>query len=548
MVRTRRRSTAALLVALVGWFTALGVVLAVPAQATDYEQLNGDGSTWSQLMLTQWGGDVQSFGIQIVYTGSGSSAGRKNFSLDQDDFAISEIPFQGKDPVSQQPDSSSRPYAYLPIVAGGTSLSYHITVGGKLLTGIRLSGQTIAKIFTRKITNWNDPAVVADNNGRSLPNLEIHPVARSDGSGTTAQFTKYLVAQYPDIWQAGTGLSTFTSNYPSISGMTYASGSDQVMNTIAADSGNGTIGYVEYQYANNANFPVVKLLNAAGYYVEPTQYNVAVALTKAQINDDKTSQDYLTQILTGVYTNADPRAYPMSSYSYMIIPTSATDLRMNTSKRQTLVDFLSYALCKGQSEAGTYGYSPMPLNLVQAAFTQVAKLHDADPNVSLSNTDVTKCGNPTFSGTDLSVNKLAQIAPQPPACDKQGAGPCTDSTTGSGGSGTSSTTQSSGSTSGTGTSKSATTSASATGSTTGTGTGTGTSADGSGAAVDPDTGQVVAADVTTTGATGATATEVSQRPAVGGPLFGGLAAAELAGLVIAPGVVLARRRRPGGGR
>ena len=96
------------------------------------------------------------------------------------------------------------------------------------------------------------------------------------------------------------------------------------MNTISSAAGNGTIGYVEYSYPVNAHYPVVKVENKAGYFVEPTQYNVAVALTKAKINQDKSSKDYLTQILDGVYTHPDPRAYPLSSYSYMIIPTGAS--------------------------------------------------------------------------------------------------------------------------------------------------------------------------------------------------------------------------------
>ncbi len=87
-----------------------------------------------------------------------------------------------------------------------------------------------------------------------------------------------------------------------------------MINSISAASGNGTIGYVEYSYPVNKGFPVIKVLNSAGFFVEPTQYNVAVALTKAKINTDTASQNYLTQILDGVYTNPDPRAYPLSSY------------------------------------------------------------------------------------------------------------------------------------------------------------------------------------------------------------------------------------------
>ena len=90
------------------------------------------------------------------------------------------------------------------------------------------------------------------------------------------------------------------------------------MNTIAGVAGNGTIGYVEYSYALNKDYPVVKVLNKGGYYVEPTQYNVAVALTQAKINKDKSSPHYLTQILDDVYrqpTRARTRCRPTATCS-----------------------------------------------------------------------------------------------------------------------------------------------------------------------------------------------------------------------------------------
>ena len=108
----------------------------------------------------------------------------------------------------------------------------------------------------------------------------------------------------------------------------------------------------------------------------------------------------------------------------MIIPTGADDPRMTTAKRQTLADFMYYSLCAGQTKAGPYGYSPLPLNLVQAGFDQLAKLKKADPAVDLTDRDVHECNNPTFDGKNLNKNLLAEIAPQPAACDKAGAGPC----------------------------------------------------------------------------------------------------------------------------
>jgi phosphate ABC transporter phosphate-binding protein len=417
------RCAAALVLAVAG-------VAGMPsaAQAATYAQIEGTGSTWSEIIVQQWIADVDASGMKVVYTGGGSTKGRKDFAQASTDFAISEIPYQGTDEQGNADTSNGRDFAYLPIVAGGTAFTYQLKIGNELVRNLRLSGETIAKIFTNQITNWNDPAITKDNNGRAFPSVPITPVVRADGSGTTAQFTSWMDKEHPSIWRPYFGKAGLTSYYPKKSGSRTVSqaGSDQVMNAIASSTGNGFIGYVEYSYPVDKNFPVVKVLNQGGYYVEPTQFNVAVALTRARINTSNPNDPstYLTQILDDVYRNPDPRAYPISSYSYMIIPTAADDPRMTTAKRQTLADFMYYSLCAGQTKAGPYGYSPLPLNLVQAGFEQIAKLGEADKDVDLSNRDVRSCNNPTFDGKNLSNNKLAQIAPQPASCDKVGAGPC----------------------------------------------------------------------------------------------------------------------------
>jgi phosphate ABC transporter phosphate-binding protein len=399
-----------------------------PARAAaSHVLIEGSGSTWSSNAVNQWIADVNAQGIQVVFTANGSSQGRKDFANGITDFGVSEIPYQGVDELGNS-DVSNRKFSYLPIVAGGTSFTYQIKVGGQLVRNLRLSGETIAKIFTNQITNWNDPQVTADNNGRKLPSLAIIPVVRSDGSGTTAQFTKYLDTMYPSIWRAYNGRAGLVSYYPRKGQQIAQNGSDQVMNYVSSGAANGAIGYVEYSYPLQKNYPVAKLENASGYFTLPTQYNVAVALTKAEIDTKDTTDPtkYLTQILDGVYRNADSRAYAMSSYSYMIIPTGASDPKETTAKRQTLADFLYYSLCQGQRDAGPLGYSPLPINLVQASFDQVAELKNADPKVDLTKRDVSTCNNPTFIAGQPKVNRLAQIDAVPPPCDKLGAGPCTD--------------------------------------------------------------------------------------------------------------------------
>lgn len=521
---------------------SLGFALSVPGAASGvvYAQIEGTGSTWSSLIVDQWIADVSANGMQVVYTGGGSSKGRKDFSLKSTDFAISEIPYQGTDEQGNSDSSNGRDYAYLPVVAGGTAFTYQLKVGNDMVRNLRLSGETLTKIFTNEITSWDDPAITADNNGRSFPKIQITPVVRSDGSGTTAQFTTWMDKAYPSIWRPFFGKSGLTSYFPREGRAVSQSGSDQVMNYIASAAGNGTIGYVEYAYPLDKDYPVVKVLNKAGYYVEPTQYNTAVALTKAKINQDKSSDLYLTQILDGVYTNPDPRAYPISSYSYMIIPTGADDSRMTTAKRQTLADFMFYSLCAGQTKAGPYGYSPLPLNLVQAGFEQLAKLKTADPAVDLADRDVKSCNNPTFDGKNLNKNKLAEIAPQPAACDKSGEGPCGTAT---------------------GTNQPSTDDPEtpADGGSTGAGgdapPGTDPSAPGGDTPViDPVTGESVGAAPETGGSTDeaifANPTELSADRPGDNRAFGLLAVGLLIGLVVLPGVYAGslRRRSPGGAR
>jgi phosphate transport system substrate-binding protein len=415
----RRRLLAGALVLGFGWVTA-GPAAAAPAHDTNVVS----GSSWAANAINQWVADVKSSGLRINFTSTGSAQGRKDFANAVTDFAVSDIGYQGSDPKTGEQDTSTRPYAYLPIVGGGTSFPYKILVGGKPVTNLRLSGQTIAKIFTGGIINWNDKAITKDNNGRKLPSKPIIPVVHSEGAGSTAQFTQYLAKMFPAIWAPFNGNASFTEYYPTKSPVTAVYGSDGVMNYINSGSGDGTIGYDEYSYPLGLGFPVAKVENAAGYFVLPNQYNDAVALTQAKINMDKSSKDYLLQTLDKVYTYSDPRTYPLSSYSYAVIPTAADDRRMTTAKRQTMADFLFYSVCGGQAAIGATGYSSLPLNLVTASFQQIGKLKQADPKLDLTTQNPANCNNPTFDKAHPNRNHLAEIAPQPAACDRAGAGPC----------------------------------------------------------------------------------------------------------------------------
>ncbi len=421
------------------WTAAGAILLAVvsgsilrpaPASAASYVPIAGSGSTWSFNALDAWRKNVAQYGMRIDYAPDGSSVGRTKFRQGVVDFAASDIPYGVKDGTNEDPPPT-RGYAYMPDTAGGTTLMYNLKIGNNRVTNLRLSGENIAKIFTGVLTRWNDPAIAKDNPGLNLPAIKIVPVVRSDGSGATAQFTQWMIATEGQYWTAycgkvGRNPCTQTSAYPVLngSGMVAQSGDLGVAGYVAQQQAVGTIGYVEYSYAINAGFPVAKMLNAAGYYTEPTAGHVAVSLLKAKINMDASNPaTYLTQDLSQVYRDPDPRTYPLSSYSYLVLPTKI-ELGFNAAKGKTLGDFGNYLLCQGQTQVDSLGYSALPINLVQAGQQQLAKI----PGATGTNFTIKNCNNPTFSTNG--TNTLANNDPQPAACDKQGPTQCSTGTGG----------------------------------------------------------------------------------------------------------------------
>ncbi|MGN6219394.1 MAG: phosphate ABC transporter substrate-binding protein PstS [Microbacterium sp.] len=413
------------LVLVVAVIAGLVPVAAVSASAADsYVTISGSGSTWSQNAIDQWRKNVAAnYKMTINYRGEGSSVGRRDFIAGSVDFAVSEIPFQAHPEDGSAAEVPPVKYAYMPIVAGGTAFMYNLKISGKQVTNLRLSGEVVTKIFTGAITKWNDPAIQADNPGLAMPDKAITPIVRSDGSGTSAQFSLWMSHQFPSLWPHG-----LRSQFPTPANGKAQNGSLGVAGYVSQAYGEGAITYVEYSYALKSGFPVAKLLNKAGYYIEPTSNSVAVGLLSAQINNDPNSADYLTQNLDGVYNSADSRTYPLSSYSYLIVPVEVKAPSIFTEQKgATLGQFARYLLCEGQQQAPALGYSPLPMNLVQAGSDQIKRI----PGAGNTGIDFNSCNNPTFKpGDSPSSNRLAASAPQPAACDKQGPTQCTTGTAG----------------------------------------------------------------------------------------------------------------------
>ncbi len=431
----RARLVAVAAAALLG--LCASILAPQPAFAASYVPISGAGSTWSYNAIHAWITDVAQFGMTINYADVGSTTGRSDFAQGTVDWAASEIPYGVQDGTNYDPPPA-RGYAYMPDTAGGTTFMYNLMIGTQRVTNLRLSGAVIAGIFTNQITMWNDPKIAADNPGLTLPAIRIIPVVRSDGSGATADFTQWMLATEPSYWNAycqavGRNPCTQTSTYPVQPGtaMVGQSGDLGVSGYVSQQQANGAIGYVEFSYALETGFPVALVLNAAGYYTEPTAENVAVSLLNAQINTDKSSPLYLTENLSNVYTDTDPRTYELSSYSYMILPTDSSN-GFSAAKGYTLGAYGNYLLCQGQQQVDQLGYSALPINLVEDGYAQLQQIPGNQVPAATSSF-IQSCNNPTFSTNG--TNTLADDDPQPPACDKQGSTQCTTATGGAAGAG-----------------------------------------------------------------------------------------------------------------
>ena len=413
---------------------AIVPLLASPAGATSYVPVYGEGSSWSANAIDQWAANVQQDGMRINYTSNGSTTGREDWIKGLTDFAASDIPFQTdphgrlgagepdpgelrlhadhrwRDGLHVQPEDRRPAGHQSPPVRREHRQDLHRRHHqlGQPCYRRRQSGTLHAQSFDRAggalgrcrlellpfLVDDQPVSVVVELvlfRGRSCPPVRGY-VLLADATGSA------MIAQNGDL-----GVSGYVSQG-------YA---------------DGAIGYVNYSYALEDHFPVAQMLNAAGYYTEPTPQNVAVSLLADQVDTTDVNDPalYLTQQLQGVYTDPDPRTYPLSEYSYLILPTKVEG-QFTTDKGNTLAAFSYYDMCQGQQDVAQLGYSPMPINLVEAGFAQIAKIPGAD----VQNINIQNCNNPTFTPTG--VNLLTEQDPYPPACDKQGPIQCTTGTGG----------------------------------------------------------------------------------------------------------------------
>lgn len=419
----RERVVKSLLLLLV--VVCAGALAPWPSAASPAHQaILGSGSTFAENANNIWISEVTRDGLRVWYSGTGSGIGRRDFGNGTADFAVTDIPYQGVDAATGYTDTpcvigqptSCRAFTYIPNVGGATAATYHLEVNGHTVRDLRLSGSTLAKIFTGAITSWSDQLITADNNGYTLPDLPIVPIVDTSESFASWTFTQYLADQFPALWNSYTGRTSATPYLPIPPNGKGALGAGDAAADVAGADGNGSISLVPLSYALARNEPVASLRNAAGYFATPLGFGPSIALSAAQIKSHPGALDDGSANLHAVFENADPRSYPLSAYTYMLVATSATDPRFAsaTAKWQTLADFIYHAACNWQN-LRTIGYAPLPVNLIRQDLKGIAAIEAADPNVDLTADTLAACADPTA--------ELA-AAPQPEGCTQSGHGPC----------------------------------------------------------------------------------------------------------------------------
>ena len=318
--------------------------------------LKSDGSTAQQNAMTQWIKDYQTKcpGASITYGGGGSGQGVTDFTNKQADFAGSDAALDpSKGEVAAATKACGSQAIDLPMVTGPIAVAYNVS-GVKDLT---LSADVIAKIFTGKITKWDDPAIAAENKGVALPTAKITVFNRSDASGTTQNFERYLQASAPSVWTVAPAKQW--------GGVGQGKKGNQLVGQ-AVQSTQDSIGYVEWSYAIQNNLPMARVDNGAG----PVQLNPAtVAKTVATATPKPSGPGDLTLKLD--YATKAPGAYPIVLVTYEIVCTKYSDPKVGA----LVKSFLGFAASSAEQAAvHDLGYAALPAsvqNQVQAAIAKI---------------------------------------------------------------------------------------------------------------------------------------------------------------------------------
>jgi phosphate transport system substrate-binding protein len=329
--------------------TLLTVGLLILAMGTAQAQkLTAAGATFPYPIYSKWFSEYSSShpGVEVNYASIGSGGGIAQVTKGLVDFGASDMPM-----TDDMLSSSSVKLIHIPTVLGAVVPVFNVP-GVK---DIRFSSDVLADIYLGKISNWNDGRIAKDNPGAKLPDQKIIVVHRSDGSGTSFIWTDYLSKVSKD-WASGPGKGSSPAWPVGVGGK----GNEGVAGLVRQLP--GAIGYVELIYAlqNHMTFGAVK--NAAGNWITASIEGV----TEAAASVNQMPADYRVSITNAPGANA----YPISSFTYLLIPMKGT----NQANRAVLKDLLSWILKSGEGQVSSLSYAPLPQSLVDKELKTVYSL------------------------------------------------------------------------------------------------------------------------------------------------------------------------------
>lgn len=287
-------------------------------------------------------------GSQVAYGGIGSGGGIRNLKDKIVDFAGSDA-FVSDEEMKTMPE-----VIHIPTCMGAVVVAYNL----KGIDNLTLSGDIIADIFSGKITQWNDSRIKELNPNITLPQSNIVPVFRSDGSGTTSVFTDYLCKVSSD-WNAkyGKGKSV---NFPVGQA---AKGNPGVAGIIAQTQ--NAIGYIGSEYAFAQKIPYASIINANGDIVKPSKESISIAASGEIPSDTRTM----------ITDSKAPGAYPISCFTWIVVYKEQNYANRSKSQAQGTLDFLNYILSnEAQSMAERVNYSPLPQKVIDLSKENLKKI------------------------------------------------------------------------------------------------------------------------------------------------------------------------------
>lgn len=328
------------------------LVARAPTPEEKEVSLDGIGATFPFPLIDKWISEYNKIkpNVMINYQPKGSGAGIRAHMEKTAHFAASDAP------LNDEQFQGAQGSLHIPFTIGGVVVIYNLP---GVPSGLRFTGDILAKIYLGEITKWNDP-LLATINRIELPDADIVVVRRADASGTTFIWTSYLSAISRD-WRERVGKGT-SVNWPVGIG---ARGNDGVAAVVQQTP--YSIGYVEFTYAKRNNLPYGYILNAAGEFVEPSieSFRRAAAAAALVLPEGNESWSRVS-IVESVVNNSDARgAYPITSFSYFLVYKELNVLpNMDEDAARALVYFLWWCIHDGQDYAADLYYVPLPEEVI----------------------------------------------------------------------------------------------------------------------------------------------------------------------------------------